>query len=153
METLEKVIEEHPFFVGLAPQYIELAVGCASNVRFEADEFICREGMPAAHFYLIRQGRVQIRTFVPKSGSITIQTLEQGDVLGFSWLIPPHEYRFDAQAIEFTRAIALDGVCLRKKCESDHDFGYELLKRFSTVVARRLEAARLQLLDVYDVTG
>jgi hypothetical protein len=54
-----------------------------------------------------------------------------------------------ARAVELTRAIALDGKCLREKCEKDHDLGYELLKRFSNIIEQRLEATRLQLLDVY----
>jgi CRP-like cAMP-binding protein len=55
----------------------------------------------------------------------------------------------DARAVEPTRAIALDGKCLRTKCEENHDLGYELLKRFVHIVEKRLEATRMQLLDVY----
>jgi hypothetical protein len=43
----------------------------------------------------------------------------------------------------------MDGECLRRKCEHDHDLGYELLKRFAEVITQRLQATRLQLLDVY----
>jgi len=64
-------------------------------------------------------------------------------------LIPPYRWRFDAQALELTRAIALDGKCLRTKSEEDHNLGFELLKRFSKIVADQLEVTRLQLLDVY----
>jgi CRP/FNR family transcriptional regulator, cyclic AMP receptor protein len=85
---------------------------------------------------------------VPLSGSIPIQTLEGGDVLGWSWLVPPYRWRFDAGAIELTRAIALDGKCLRAKCEADHCLGYDLLKRFLAVMVQRLEAAQLQLVNV-----
>jgi CRP-like cAMP-binding protein len=149
METIKQELAEHPLLKGLDPQFLELAAGCASNVVFQPDQFIFREGDPATRFYLIRRGRVQIKTFVPGRGSVTVQTLEDGDVLGWSWLIPSHQYRFDSQAVELTRAIALDGACFRTKCETDHSFGYELLKRFALIVAQRLDAARLQLLDVY----
>jgi CRP/FNR family cyclic AMP-dependent transcriptional regulator len=63
--------------------------------------------------------------------------------------VPPYRWHFDARAVELTRAIALDGECLRGKCEEDHDLGYEIMKRFALVIAERLEATRLQLLDVY----
>jgi len=78
-----------------------------------------------------------------------IETLEEGDILGWSWLIPPYLWRFDARIVEPTRAIALDGKCLRMKCDENHDLGYELLKRFAHIVTQRLQATRLQLLDIY----
>jgi CRP-like cAMP-binding protein len=149
METLERILAEHPFFRGLDPRYLKLAAGCASNVRFDAGQFIFREGEEANHFYLIRQGRVAVEIFVPNKGSVLLQTLEEGDILGWSWLIPPYHWRFDARAVEMTRAIALDGKCLRDKCEADHDLGYELLKRFASILGQRLDATRFQLLDVY----
>ena len=87
----------------------------------------------------------------PPRGSIIIQTLDEGDVLGWSWLFPPYRWMSSAKAIELTRAIALDGKCLRGKSEEDHDFGYELLKRFARVIQERLQATRLQLINVYEV--
>ncbi|MCS6803817.1 MAG: cyclic nucleotide-binding domain-containing protein [Acidobacteriota bacterium] len=149
METLERILSEHPFLKGLAPEYIQLIVGCAANVRFEAGQFIFREGEEANQFYVIRQGRVALSMFTPERGPIVIETLGEGDILGWSWLVPPYHWRFNAQAMELTRAIALDGKCLRGKCESDHDLGFELLKRFAHIIEQRLQATRLQLLDVY----
>ena len=151
METLERILSEHPFLKGLDKSYIELIVGCASNVRFNAGEFIFREGEEANKFYFIRHGRVALEIFVPERGAITIQTLGEGDVLGWSWLFPPYRWHFDARALELTRAIALDGKCLREKCEENHDLGYELMKRFAHVIEERLQATRIQLLDIYGV--
>ena len=149
METLEHLLIEHPFLKGLDPKYIQLITGCASNIRFDAGQIIIREGEEADQFYIIRQGKVALQIYTPTHGSIIIDTLTDGDVLGWSWLIPPYQWRFDAVAIELTRAIALDGKCLRNKCEADHNLGYELLKRFSSIVDERLESTRLRLLDVY----
>jgi CRP-like cAMP-binding protein len=126
-------------------------LGCASNVRFDAGQFILREGEDANYFYLIRHGKVALEIFAGHRGPITVETLEDGDIVGWSWLFPPYRWRFDARAVEITRAIALDGKCLRTKSEQDHDLGYELLKRFARIVEERLQATRLQLLDVYEV--
>ena len=150
LETLEPLLAEHPFLKGLEPQHIQLIVGCASNVRFDAGQYIFREEEEANQFYIIRQGRVALEIYMPDRGPIIIDTLSEGDVLGWSWLIPPYNWRFDAKAMELTRAIALDGKCLRTKCENDHHLGYELLKRFSSIVDQRLESTRIQLLDIYD---
>jgi CRP-like cAMP-binding protein len=149
METLERILAEHPFFKDLSEPYLQLVTGCASNVRFEPEKFIFREGEEANQFYLIRQGRVALQIFAPDRGQITVETLEEGDILGWSWLIPPYNWHFDARVLELTRAIALDGKCLRRKCEEDHNLGYELLKRFAHIIEQRLSSTRLQVLDMY----
>jgi CRP/FNR family cyclic AMP-dependent transcriptional regulator len=147
--TLEGVLTEHPFAKGLSDDYLQLMVGCASNVVFEAGQFIFHEGEDANHFYLIRDGRISLEIFAAQRGPLSILTLEGGDVLGWSWLFPPYRWKFDARALDRTRALALDGKCLRTKCEEDHDLGYELVKRFVLVMEQRLQATRFQLLNLY----
>ncbi|MBL8237989.1 MAG: cyclic nucleotide-binding domain-containing protein [Bryobacterales bacterium] len=149
IQSLENIIAEHPFFAKLDPAHIGLLVGCASNVRFEPGKYIFREGEEANHFYLIRQGRVSVEISPPQRRPIVVDTLDEGEILGWSWLVPPYQWRFHARAVDSTRAIALDGKCLREKCESNKELGYELLKRFSQIVGGRLDATRLQLLDLY----
>jgi len=151
METLERILAQHPFFKDLGGEYLQLVTGCASNVRFEADQVIFREGEEANQFYLLREGRVALQLFSPERGPLTIETLSEGDILGWSWLIPPYNWHFTAKSLDLTRAIALDGKCLRRKCEEDHNLGYELLKQFASVIEQRLESTRLQLLDLYGV--
>lgn len=149
MEDLKKILAEHPFFKGLNEENFALIVGCASNVRFDAGQVILREGEEANQFYLIRSGKVTVELMTPNKGPVIIETLAEGDILGWSWLVPPYNWRFDAKAVELTRMIALDGKCLRNKCESDNRLGYELLKRFADIITKRLESTRLQLLDIY----
>jgi CRP-like cAMP-binding protein len=149
METLEPILAKHPFLKGLEPRHLKILVGCASNVRFNAGQFLFHEGEEANEFYMIREGKVAVQIQGAERGPIIVQTIGEGEVLGWSWLIPPYRWRFDGKALELTRAIALDGKCLRMKSEEDHDLGYELLKRFAGIIVERLEAARLQLLDVY----
>lgn len=149
IHTLEPILAEHPFFKGFDKKYLALLASCATNVRFNAGDFIFREGKEANHFYAIRDGRVALEAAAPGQKPLIVQTRQAGDILGWSWLVQPYHWIFDARAVEPTRALALDGACLRKKCENDHDLGYEMLKRFAYVMEQELEAARLQLLDVY----
>jgi CRP-like cAMP-binding protein len=153
MENLEQILAHHPFFQGLEERYIQLVAGCGSNVKFEAGEFLFKEGEEANAFFLIRRGKIAVEAFAAERGSLIIDTLTDGDILGWSWLIPPYHWHFDAKAVELTRAIALDARCLRTKCEQDHDLGYELLKRFSQIIEERLQATRVQLLDLYSVSS
>jgi CRP/FNR family cyclic AMP-dependent transcriptional regulator len=149
MEDLKNIIANHPFFKGLNEEYVTLIVGCASNVRADAGKMIHHEGEEANHFYLMRSGKVTLQMMTPNKGPIIIETLHEGDILGWSWLVPPYTWHFDAKALDLTRMIALDGKCLRTKCENDHNLGYELLKRFADIMVKQLESTRLQLLDIY----
>ena len=105
-----------------------------------------RHAVPAA----LERGRIrQLEVNVPEKGAFIIQTIRDGDVLGWSWLFPPYRWNFDIRAVELIRAIALDAKCLRTKCDEDHDLGYEMMKRFSVILVERLRATRLQVLDLY----
>ena len=149
MENLERIIAECPFFTGLDRAYLNLVVGCASNVRFEKGAYVFREGAPADTFYLIRQGHVAVEIFAPHSKPIVVATIGEGEILGWSWLLSPYVWKFNGHALQSIRAIALDGKCLRAKCEANHDLGYEILKRLVQVIEHRLDEARFQLVDVY----
>jgi len=149
MNDLTKLLAELTFFRGIDPKNLALLAGCASNAVFREGEMLFQEGQAADTFYLIRYGRVGIEVFTPASGPVTIQTLSEGEVVGWSWLFPPYRWQHDARALDLTRTLAFDGACLRGKCDEDPRLGYELMKRFSHVIADRLNNARLQLLDVY----
>lgn len=149
MKTLEPVLANHAFFRDLPPEYLPILLGCASNAVFEAGVYIFREGGAADNFYLIREGKVALEAAAAGQNPLTVQTLSGGEVLGWSWLVPPFRWCFDARAVETTRVAALDGKCLRRKCEDEPRLGYELLKRFAGVIVARLQASRMQALDVY----
>jgi CRP/FNR family cyclic AMP-dependent transcriptional regulator len=149
METLEPILRKHSFFKDLPEKHFEFILSCASHKLFKADEIILKQGESADKFYLIRSGHVAI--YIDHPRQITIQTIGEGEILGWSWLAPPYRYRFSAQAVENTRAVALDGKCLREKCEKNSELGYELLKRLVSVFTKRLEETRLRLLDIYNI--
>jgi CRP-like cAMP-binding protein len=149
VKALEEILSGHAFFRDLKPEYLKLIAGCGTNVHFDAEQVILREGEPADRFYAIRGGSVAIELHSPDRGAIVVQTLGEGEILGWSWLFPPYVWKFDARAREVVRATSFDGACLRKKCDADPAMGYELMKRLAHLVSTRLEATRLQLLDLY----
>ncbi len=149
MKTLDKVMLDSDLFAGLEERYAEQLSGCSQLVGFDSGESLFREGEPADRFYVIRRGRVALELFVPGRGPMTIETIDEGEVVGWSWLFPPHTWHFDARAVSPVRAIAVDGVCIRGKCDDDHALGYELMTRFSAVLLDRLNATRLRLADLY----
>ena len=149
MHTLDEIVADSPIFEGLAQDQLELIAGCARNVGFEQGERLFREGEPADTFFLVRKGRVSLSTRVPARGAMAIETLDPGEIVGWSWLFPPYVWHFDARAVDDVRAVAFDGACLRGKCDADHDLGYELMGRFASVMIDRLQHTRLRLLDIY----
>ncbi len=153
MQTLESLLAEHPFFKGLNPHYIRMLANSAAPVVYSNETYIFHEGEPASHFYLICVGKVALETFAAERGAIIIETIEEDEVLGWSWLFPPYRWHFSARVFEPVEAIALDGAALRAQCEEDHDFGYELVKRVGQIIMQRLQATRLQLLDLYGGQG
>jgi CRP-like cAMP-binding protein len=149
MHTLDEIVAESPVFAGLDPAQLELIAACAHNAAFGKGERLFREGDAADTFYLLRRGRIALTTHVPGRGDVTIETVEAGEVLGWSWLFPPYTWHFDARAVEDAGVVAFDGACLRGKCSADHALGFELLQRFAQVMIDRLQHTRRLLLDVY----
>ena len=149
MQTLDELIVESPVFEGLGAPELALIAGCASNVVFDAGDRLFREGDQADAFFLVRHGIVALDTYVPNTGQLTIETVGPGEIVGWSWLLPPYRWHFTGRAIEPVRAVHFDGACLRGKCDEDRALGYELLTRFSHVLVSRLQATRMQLMDVY----
>ncbi len=146
---MDAIIREHRFFAGLDEDTIQLLAGCARNVVFKPGQYLFRIGESANEFYLIRQGRVALDVVTPGHSAITFQTVGEGEIVGVSWLLPPYKWMHDARAVDQVRAIGMDAACLRGKCDADHDLGYEMMRRFLPVLVSRLQATRLQLLDVY----
>jgi CRP-like cAMP-binding protein len=147
MKDIRELMDGVRAFEGLAPEHLDQIAGCGRTAAFRDGELILREGDEADVFYAIREGTVALEA-AAAGGFVTIETLDAGELLGWSWLFE-RRVRFDARARGTVRAIAFDGVCLRGKCEADHELGYELLSRFGAVVVERLQATRLRLLDIY----
>lgn len=149
MQTMEEVLGSHPFFAGLNAGAIRLIAGCASNVHFAEGEFLFEEGHEANQFWVIRRGRVAMQLESPGQGAIVTDTMDEGEVVGWSWLVPPYRFFADGRAVTPVSATALDGACLRGKCEADPELGYQLLKRVTSVMYQRLQSTRIRLLDLY----
>jgi CRP/FNR family transcriptional regulator, cyclic AMP receptor protein len=148
MRTIDELIGQTPTFAGLAPGELEIIAGCARNEHVPAGAVLLREGEPADQFFLIRHGSVALELHAP-GGTLLVQTLSDGEVVGWSWLFPPYRWQMDGRAVTECSLVTFDGACLRGKCESDHELGYQLMSRFAANVIDRLQATRMQLIDVY----
>lgn len=146
--SIRDLLAAQPVLLDLEPADIDLMAGCARNQVFEAGTFLAREDQPANHFFIVREGKVALELQAP-TGSLLIETIGSGDLVGWSWLFPPYQWTFDVEAITTTRAVVIDSTCLRDKCEADTAFGYRVMKRFAQVIVDRLQITRVRLLDLY----
>jgi CRP/FNR family cyclic AMP-dependent transcriptional regulator len=152
-QQLDEILAQVPFFEGMPEDEVALIAGCGRNVHFDAGETIFRQGDASDTFFVVRHGTVAVGNFVPPRGELVIETLEAGDLLGWSWLFPPYRTHFDARALTAVRATQFDGACLRDKCAADPVLGYDLMSRFAQLLIERLQWTRLRLLDIYGGDG
>ncbi len=138
-------------FKGLPQNYLHLLARTETVERYEPRELIFHEGDEADRFFIIVEGTVAIEIFTNERGPVTIQTIGAGEILGWSWLVEPYRWHFDAQATAPTELIAFDASVVRGALDEYPDFGFAMMKRFLPIIVRRLQATRLQLLDIYHV--
>lgn len=146
---IESTLARHPFFQEVALAELGAIVEHAAVISFEPGRLIFHQGEPAEQLFLITEGKVSLEVFAPQRGPILLMTLGPEDVLGWSWLFPPYRWHLDARALEPTQAIAIDGARLRERCETNHELGYQLMRHSVGVIEQRLQAALLQLVDLY----
>lgn len=147
--VLEKEVAALPFFSGLSAHHIRLLDDCAMRTHFQAGQMIFREGETANRFYLIENGEIALESFGGSGQPVVIEHVGENDLLGWSWLFPPYVWHFTARAVSPTSALFFYGTMLREYCEKDHTLGFELFKRMSEVMVRRLQKARERLLSGY----
>jgi CRP/FNR family transcriptional regulator, cyclic AMP receptor protein len=148
-ETMASRVALHPFLAGMNRGQLVLLADCAVSVRFAPGDIILREGDHADRVYLIETGRVILESGKGHGKPVVVDTIGAGDLLGWSWMFPPYSWQFTARAVEPTRAIFFTGPVLREYCERDHSLGFELLKRLTAVMNRRMQNARRKMLDVH----
>jgi CRP-like cAMP-binding protein len=119
------------------------------EISWKKGDCILTTGDEATRCYLLTSGDVFIQTTPPGRSATLLQTIHGGDVLGWSWAIPPYRWAFDACAATDVTAIVLDSAKLLAAAEADPRFGYTLMKRLFSLLTDRLQATRLQLMDLY----
>ncbi len=146
--TIAPVLAGHHFTHGMPDDYVATLSGAARHIRLPAKHRLFEEGGTADRFWLLQAGQVALDMHVPGRGLVVIEALGMGDVVGWSWLYPPYQWRLGAITLRPTQAFEVDGPAVRQMCAADPAFGYELTHRFLLVVVNRLQATRTRLLDL-----
>lgn len=150
MEPSPQMLAELPFFREFTQESLRLLSACAMHVRLEGGVEIFREGEPADRFYVLRSGRIAIEAAGPGGQAVVLQVLGPGEVVGWSWLFPPHVWQFGARTLEPVDAVCFSGSRLRHACESDTSLGFQLVRGMASALVQRLAAARKKLAELLE---
>jgi CRP/FNR family cyclic AMP-dependent transcriptional regulator len=150
-EVAVSALAGHRFLRGMPAHHLAFLAEVTTLVTVPAQHRFFEAGGVAKHFWLIRAGQIAVDLRVPGGGRAVIETLGRGEMLGVSWFFPPCQWQFGAVAVQPAELFECAAATVRRRCETDPDFGYEFTRRMIVVVAKRLQATRVHLLD--DVTG
>ncbi|MCG5540195.1 MULTISPECIES: Crp/Fnr family transcriptional regulator [unclassified Halorhodospira] len=151
--SIANILSDQEFFKGLERAHVEFLAECASPRTLEQDEVLFRHGDAARAFYLIRAGGIVLEVPAISGPTLEVQRLGTDQILGWSWLIPPYRWNFNARAEDATELLEFDGAAIIERCESDPAFGYQILKRFSALMSKRLDVARERMMDQWNPPG
>lgn len=150
-DTILEAISRHRVFDGLAPECLRAFAENARTISLQPREVLFQEGAPAEEFLLIESGRVAIEIFVQGRGHVSIETLGPGELVGWSWLVEPNRWHFDAIAVVPTELIAFSAEKTKRLMEANETCGFHLMRRFLPQIVQRLRATRMQFLDFYNM--
>jgi CRP/FNR family cyclic AMP-dependent transcriptional regulator len=147
-EELRAVLGKHPFAEEFQPSHLAKLSELATEVQLKRDQVVFHEGDDCNDFFLIVKGRIALEIEAPDH-TLRVQTLTAGDEFGWSAILMGSGKHFQARALENVDALAFNGPALLAACREDPAFGFALMVRMLGVVSERLQATRLQLLDMH----
>ena len=151
-KEIHEIVRGHPFLKEFLPQHIDKLADIAQDARFDRDQVIFRERDASSFFYLILSGKVALEV-TALGRTIRVQTVSDGEALGWSSVLPSEGKHFQARALGAVRALVFDGARLRELSQEDCSLGFTLMRSLLAIVADRLQATRVQLLDMYSPSG
>lgn len=146
-------LSSHELFSDFNQDSIKFLGECAISRSINKEEILFQQGEPANKFYIIRSGQISIQIPAIMGPELEIQTVGKDQVLGWSWLISPYRWSFQAKAETDSELLEFDGALIRERCEQETKFGYALLKKFAGLMAERLGAARQKMMDEWNPAG
>ncbi len=147
--TSAELLAGFPPFDRLTLEHRAAIAMTTAEVLSPAGATLFTEGQPASGCWLIQSGHVALGAENPGRGQVVVQTLGPGDLLGWSWLVPPYYWHFTATALSDVTALEFDTNELLALAEADPVFGFPLALTLFEAVVARLQSTRSRLLDLY----
>lgn len=150
---IQEFLGGHPLFADLSDSHLAFLAANATERRHEKDEVVARQGERADRFVLLLEGELAVEIPAITGPRLEVTRLGKGQVFGWSWLIKPYQWHFNARTTRPTVVLDFDGNAILAHCEEDAAFGYALFKRFSSLMGERLEAAQRKMMDQWSPSG
>lgn len=147
--SIIQLLRDHPLFEGLPDSYLYLIADCSEEKVFNKSSYLFHYQQPAQKFFLMLEGQAVLLSHLPMGGLTTLETITAPNVAGWSWLIPPYRWHYSLKASQDTRCLVIHTESLKAKMEADKSFSVDMYQRFMVVVVGRLQASRLQTMDIY----
>jgi len=152
-QSITEYLSAHEFFCGFSDDVLKFLWECSSTREIKKGQILFLQGEHADKFYVVRSGLISIQMPAIMGPTLEIQTVDEDQVLGWSWLISPYRWNFQTKAEEDSELLQFDGVAILARCEQEPKFGYELLKKFAGLMSVRLNAARQKMMNEWNPIG
>ena len=152
-QSITEYLSAHEFFSEFSDDSLKFLCECSSTREIKKGQILFLQGEHADKFYVVRSGRISIQMPAIMGPTLEIQTVDEDQVLGWSWLISPYKWNFQTKAEEDSELLQFDGTAILARCEQEPKFGYELLKKFAGLMSVRLNAARQKMMDEWNPVG
>ncbi len=106
------------------------------------------EGGVADALHVVVSGTVQLSVH-QRERNLAVASVGPGELLGWSWMVPPHRWDFDAASGSGATLVRIPADVLRSVMEADPRDAAALSGQMLGVVSRRLRDTRIQLLDLF----
>jgi CRP-like cAMP-binding protein len=151
--SVRQIIAESQFFAGLDDTAIVfLAAHCRKRELAEG-QVLFHPGDRATRFFLLLDGHLSAGIPALEGPALELQDIGPGQIAGWSWLMPPNLWSFQARARTAIRFLEFDGIAIFAHCEAEPRFGYDLVKRFSALMSERLQFARQKMMQEWKPLG
>lgn len=152
-QSISEYMLSHEFFSELNEDSMLILCKYVRPLEIKKGQLLFRQGEHADNFYIIRNGHISVQIPALMGPTLEIQTLSKDQVLGWSWLISPYQWHFQAKAERDSSLLEFNGSKILARCELEPKFGYELLKRFAVLMSDRLDASRQKMMDEWNPAG
>lgn len=155
-----ELLRRYPFFAGFTHEQIDDLARVAEEESVPTGHQFIFEGERLTNFYLVLEGTVGIITKVPDreveqsltrqitnnliTRDVTVSTVGEGEIFGWSAIIPPNLSTAYVKSLTPCRVLAFDYQELLQNIDGDCCFGHQLTLKAAQTIRARLRDGRIE---------
>ena len=139
---MDRLLKQAELFEGLDDEGIRRVADIGRYKALRAGEYLFLLGEDAANFYVVIRGKVNLCFPMPLGGEvkdITVESVGEGQALGWSALVKPYRFTLSARATEPTDVVSFPRRSLMDLFDAEPRLGHLFFMRLSELIGVRLE--------------